>query len=29
MTPDIEELKQPPKKSYAVPKILTPFSELK
>ena len=28
-TPDIEELKQPPKKSYPVPKIFTPFPELK
>ena len=29
MTPDIEELKQPQERSYAVPKIPTPFSELK
>ena len=26
--PDIEELKQPPKRSYPVPEIFTPLSEL-
>ena len=29
ITPDIEELKWPPKRSYPVPKIFTPLSELK
>ena len=29
MTPDIEKLKQPQKRSYPVPKIFTPLSELK
>ena len=28
VTPDIEEIKQPPKRSYPVPKIFTPLSEL-
>ena len=28
VTPDIEELKEPPKRSYPVPKIFTPLSEL-
>ena len=29
MTPDIEELKYPQERSYPVPKIFTPLSELK
>ena len=29
MTPDIEEVESPPKRSYPVPKIFTPLSELK
>ena len=29
MTPDVEELKYPPKRSYPVPKIFTTLSGLK